>query len=181
MNARLEVWWVMAQIEPQLPSRNVIDLDYELIELVSRVRHYEHHTLTLPYPLKLETRNDDELTSALHKLDEDIKILLDDVDRKTYTAVKVLLLNWQNCNLDPDVANETLELQKVLRDEYGFDAGYKTDVFRIPDSNSSLELHAYMSNAILAFDKLQTPGKKLMIVYYNGHGKVKSNELLISG
>lgn len=110
-------------------------------------------------------------------------MLLGCLGRKAYSAVKAVFLNWEDCNLDPEVRNETISLQTVFRDKYHFDAGNPEDIYQIPSKLSAAEVNAYISQAILSFSKLNTSNSKLMIVYYNGHGGVskKGWRLTISG
>lgn len=124
-----------------------------------------------------------DLGVLITNIESELQRLVASSKEQKYSAVKVLLLKWEQCDLDPTVENETLELQSVFRDLYGFDAGYSTDVFRIPSQLSEDALDAFVSNAKLTFSQLQTSEKKLMIVYYNGHGHVDrpSNELYITG
>jgi hypothetical protein len=59
-----------------------------------------------------------------------------------YSAVKVLLLNWKDSNLNPGVHKETIELQRIFREKYNFMAGSEEHIFRIPSKNSQAELEA---------------------------------------
>ena len=92
-------------------------------------------------------------------------------------------LNWAKCNLDPVVRDEALNLQTVFHIQYHFDASAPEDIYRIPSQFHVEELKAYMSNVVLDFSKLQTFKRKLLVVYYNGHGEIgtKSRDLRISG
>lgn len=131
----------------------------------------------------ISSKSSDELGALITNISNKLERLVQSSKEQEYTAVKVLFLKWQDCNLDPAVENETLELQRVFRDQYGFDAGYSTDVFRIPSQLSEDALDAHVSQAKLAFSQLQTSEKKLMIVYYNGHGDInpQTKELMIGG
>ncbi len=125
-----------------------------------------------------------ELHTALGSLRTDLSRLLEHRGRKSYGAVKAVFLNWDECNLDPSVRDETIELQTLLRKQYNFDAGEATDIYRIPSKQPGPNLSAFISSSILEFSQHQIHGKdKLMIVYYNGHGGIdaKSRRLLISG
>ena len=130
----------------------------------------------------ISRQSSDSLEALLTNIEDSVKRLVSSHQGNRYSAVKVVLLKWADCNLDPTIENEILELQDVFRDSYGFDAGYAQDVFRIP-SNWSAALQAYVSNAIYVFSQLQTSEKKLMVVYYNSHGDVDpvSRELRIGG
>jgi hypothetical protein len=132
---------------------------------------------------EISSKSSDELQSLITNIASNLKRLVESTKEQKYSAVKVLSLKWEDCDLDPTVEKETVELQSVFRDQYGFDAGHSTDVFRIPSQSSQAALQAYVSNAILAFSQLQTSEKKLMIVYYNGHGGIdpQTNELNIEG
>ncbi|KAF2654629.1 hypothetical protein K491DRAFT_693676 [Lophiostoma macrostomum CBS 122681] len=125
-----------------------------------------------------------EVETVINSLEKDLKRLLGNNEAKSYGAVKTAFLNWEKCNLDPVVHDETVKLQTLLREDYHFDAGEEKDIYRIPSSHSTQELNDYISSLILGFSKLKTGGKdKLLIVYYNGHGGVNptTKNLDISG
>ena len=141
-------------------------------------------TSSMGTPQRGSAPKSEELRSLLGSLQADLKLLCDHTPPKPYMAVKAVFLNWENCNLNPGVRNETIELQTVLRDTYKFDAGNEGDIFRIPDRLPDQELSNYMSTQILNFAKQDAgSGRKLMIVYYNGHGLDygRNSGLFISG
>lgn len=117
-----------------------------------------------------------DLQKLFDELEYDFKELIGLRQRKAYSHVKVLFLNWKECDLDPTVTEETIKLQKVFRDMYHFDAGNPKDVYRIPSKFSAEELNHHMSTEILNFAKVEKGKGKLMIVYYNGHGDIDEND-----
>jgi hypothetical protein len=124
-----------------------------------------------------------ELQKLLDELDDDLRQLLGRQKGKTYSNVKVLFLNWKECNLDPQVREETIQLQEVFRERYHFDAGDSHDIYQIPSKLSADELEIYIQKALLDFKKVGAEQDKLMIVYYNGHGGInpKTRGLMIAG
>jgi len=124
-----------------------------------------------------------ELQQLLDELDNDVKKLLGHQRRRIYSNVKVLFLNWKECNLNSKVRDETIELQRVFRDLYGFNAGEPQDIYQIPSKLAADELKLYIQQAILDFKKVDAKRDKLMIVYYNGHGGInpKTRGLMIAG
>jgi hypothetical protein len=125
-----------------------------------------------------------QLETALESLSADLKELTDHSKKKSYGAVKAIFLNWADSNLNPNVYDETIVLQTLLREEYRFEAGSAADIFLIPTKYPTEKLQSYISNSISDFCDYETHGKdKLMIVYYNGHGGIQqgTRELLIGG
>lgn len=80
--------------------------------------------------------------------------MIESTDKQRYSVVKVLPLKWEACDFDPTIENETVELQSVFRDQYGFDAGHSKDVFRIPSQDSLVALQAHISQEIYALSKV---------------------------
>lgn len=80
--------------------------------------------------------------------------------RSRYIGVHVLLLSWEDDNLE--VIKEVLELQDVFRVNYGFEA----EVWRIPSRKS----HNSLAGKLLRFVDDYDDKENLLIVYYGGHG-----------
>ena len=102
----------------------------------------------------ISSRSSDELKSLITNIDESFKRLIESTDKQRYSVVKVLPLKWEACDFDPTIENETVELQSVFRDQYGFDAGHSKDVFRIPSQDSLVALQAHISQEIYALSKV---------------------------
>lgn len=136
---------------------------------------------TYDHPSAIRALN--ELDRSIINLEYGVRGLLEATGPKSYAMVKAVFLNWESCDLDPTVHNETVNLQTLLRDEYLLDAGVENDIYQIPSSEPTLELDQYVTSVLLEYSKLDTSGHhKLMIFYYNGHGGVdSSNNLIISG
>ena len=90
-------------------------------------------------------------------------------DKSRYSAVSVLLLSWEDDDLQ--VIIEVKRLRRVFEELYGF----STDQWSIPSSDS----HGEMQDRLRAF--ITTHGKEdaLLIVYYGGHGYLDENRLPI--
>ena len=125
-----------------------------------------------------------DLEAAVKKLEEDLENLRGVSGKRSYGAVKAVFLNWDKCDLDPDIRDETEKLQTLLRDQYHFDAGKAANIYRIPSDYPEVELKSHIASIIKDFSKVDADSKdKLMIVYYNGHGgyEEKSREFYITG
>jgi len=92
-----------------------------------------------------------------------------------HDVVKVLLLTWQANDLGLKapvekgslVLDETLDLEGVFRDDYG----YSTQNFQIPSRCSEISLQNVLVQIALRLELDAEMNKKrpLLIVYYNGH------------
>ena len=81
------------------------------------------------------------------------------------------------------VRNETVELRNLLEEVYRYEC---QEIHNIPTGSSERRPEQYIDGKVLDFSKLQTRGRKLIIVYYYGHGAVEESVhcpggLLISG
>jgi hypothetical protein len=97
--------------------------------------------------------------------------LVGQFEDKPYAAVKVLLMTWDDQDLGETINEETNDLRSVFDGKYGFE----TERYKIPSKDPEVMLQKKISDAIadltcLDVDKGAGIGKKLMIVYYNGHG-----------
>ena len=102
-----------------------------------------------------------------------------------YDEVQVLLLNWEGNDLGLKtpkrgslILDETTNLMRVFRDEYGFN----TDHYLIPSVNPFTKVQLKLCGIIDDLSDKQTKEKKraLLIVYYNGHGTMEDGKLIWS-
>ncbi|KAL8800270.1 MAG: hypothetical protein Q9182_005294 [Xanthomendoza sp. 2 TL-2023] len=77
-----------------------------------------------------------------------------------YSGVNVLILSWEDDDLD--VATEITELESVFSQLYN----YETDQYRIPSTQSHIALTRRILESLLTSNS----SDKLFIVYYGGHG-----------
>lgn len=80
--------------------------------------------------------------------------------RSRYSAVNVLLLSWEEDDLE--VITEVDRLHRVFEKLYGFSA----DQWSIPSSDA----HGELQDRLRAFTKTYGKEDALLIVYYGGHG-----------
>ena len=106
--------------------------------------------------------------------DELNAVLAGKPESRPYTTVKVLLLNWSNQDLGQVIFDETEELKAVFADLYCFD----TESYQIPAKLGSRSLLVKLSQVLLEIDGKCPDAKKLLIVYYNGHGSMDENNRL---
>ena len=104
-------------------------------------------------------------------------------DGQTYNEVKVFGLTWKDNNLGlktPEkgsiIEDETEELMRVFRDQFGYCTQYYRIPSLLPFENVQYELVTIRRDLA----NMKAEGKKvLLIVYYNGHGGRKDNKQLI--
>lgn len=85
--------------------------------------------------------------------------------RSRYAAVHVLLLSWEDDDLNVD--EEAKGLQNVLEEFYGF----STERWKIPSNRSNIQLQS----KLVDFQETHDKEDNLLIVYYGGHGYLNDN------
>lgn len=83
-----------------------------------------------------------------------------------YDSVSVLLLLWEDDELDLDCGKEVGRLQDVLSKSYG----YSTTVLKIPTARTE----EWLYDTLIDFARGKTT-RDLIIVYYAGHGVADRN------
>ncbi|KAL8815419.1 MAG: hypothetical protein Q9223_005443 [Gallowayella weberi] len=101
-----------------------------------------------------------DLDSLLKILNQSLLAAFPRASGSRYSDVNVLLLSWEDDDLD--VVTEITELSTVFSQVYG----YETDHYRIPSTQSHIALARKILESLLASDS----SEKLLIVYYGGHG-----------
>jgi hypothetical protein len=94
-----------------------------------------------------------------------------DESRSRYTKVYVLMIRWEDEDLNSPVSIETRKLFNVFKDTYQFEV----EIWKIPDTGS----HVGTNQKILDFIKLGGDSDEhLKIVYYAGHARLTKNKRL---
>lgn len=86
-------------------------------------------------------------------------------DNFRYTAVHVLLLSWEEGDLDPPCSEEIRKLCRVFENRYRF----AVEEWKIPSDPRS---HTLCRNKLSAFVQAHDHRDVLLIVYYAGHGEL---------
>jgi hypothetical protein len=99
-----------------------------------------------------------------------------------YDEVQVVGLNWAANDLGLKrpkrgslILDETKELMRVFRDEYHFQAKHRS----IPSNNPEKIVQKWLSDIIFYLSRKEMK-KKLLIIYYNGHGHMEDGKLIWS-
>ncbi|KAN0086597.1 hypothetical protein V8E54_000285 [Elaphomyces granulatus] len=101
------------------------------------------------------------------EVNEAIKFRLDGT---MHDDVRVLLLTWQDNDLGSKakgslILDETQDLERVFRDEYG----YNTRHYQIPSKFPEVTLQNILAQIVADLETNEEIKKPLLIIYYNGH------------
>lgn len=86
-------------------------------------------------------------------------------DSFPYKSVHVLLLSWEEDDLEPPCADEIEKLREVFEQRYRFNV----DEWRIPSDPSS---HTLCGDRLREFVRDYDHNDRLLIIYYAGHGRL---------
>ena len=93
-------------------------------------------------------------------------------DAFRYRSVHVLLLSWEDDDLDPPCSGEIQRLRSVFEDRYRF----AVEEWRIPSDRRS---HKMCGDKLNDFVQAHEHRDVLLIIYYAGHGSLDRNRQCI--
>jgi Caspase domain len=116
-------------------------------------------------PRNLKSRGDYHINAKTFKdkVNQAIQGAFPKSDNFRYKAVHVLLLSWEEDDLDPPCSAEIKRLRRVFNERYRF----AVEEWKIPSGRRS---HGLCGDTLNAFVTSHEHQDVLLIIYYAGHG-----------